>query len=64
MQQQSEVVGEIRASTISERAQLTINVQRQRWKKNNKDTFRMKFLKYFLVYFFFYCINAQTEKKR
>jgi hypothetical protein len=46
----SEVVGEIRLSTISERGpELTINVLRQRWRKeNNKDTFRMKFLK---IYF-------------
>jgi hypothetical protein len=36
----SEVVGEIRLSTISERGpELTINVLRQRWRKeNNKGT--------------------------
>jgi sulfate adenylyltransferase subunit 2 len=31
-----EVVGEIRLSTISERG-ATTNVQRQRWRKENKD---------------------------
>jgi cell division protein FtsB len=57
------VVGEIRLSTISER-ELTINVLKQQWKKeNNKGTFRMKFLKLFLAYFFFSTgVKAQTEK--
>jgi 3'-phosphoadenosine 5'-phosphosulfate sulfotransferase (PAPS reductase)/FAD synthetase len=49
----SEVVGEIRLSTISERGpELTINVLKQWKKENNKGTFRMKFLKLFFSFFF------------
>jgi sulfate adenylyltransferase subunit 2 len=51
----SEVVGEIRLSTISERG-ARIDDKRSEAameKKNNKGTFRMKFLKLFLAYFFF-----------
>jgi hypothetical protein len=41
-----------------------INVLKQRWRKeNNKDTFRMKFLKILLSLFLFSAgVNAQTEK--
>ncbi|WP_245712045.1 DUF2490 domain-containing protein [Flavobacterium gillisiae] len=41
-----------------------INAQRQRWRKeNNKDTFRMKFLKIVLgVFLFSIGVKAQTEK--
>jgi hypothetical protein len=50
---------------LKEGPELTINVLKQQWKKeNNKGTFRMKFLKLFLAYFSFSTgVKAQTEKR-
>jgi hypothetical protein len=65
MQQQSKRwLVRIRLSTISEEVrEMTTNVQRQRWRKeNNKDTFRMKSFKIILAVFLLSIgINAQTE---